>query len=78
MRKPFRMIAWNREAFDRLVDATEEAIRNHAPAVTVKLDRKTEITLDTAEAFAIVQEVGEQFKRNPQPTFPENKEGLEP
>ncbi len=73
MSKPFRALTWSRDAYEALVSA----VRSGEPTVTIKLDRRTEVTFLRDDAEELVQDLANDFA-TPMPVFPENKEGDEP
>jgi hypothetical protein len=75
----FRMMHWNLERFTALQDATEEAVRFGQRTFTVDLDRKHKgLTFNIDNALTLVEQLAVDFVANPQPQFPENREGAEP
>lgn len=79
MSKPFRMIAWNTERFNNLKAATEEAIRLGQKTIRVDLDRHHRgAQFDIEEAVETLDHIGQDFAASPMPTYPENREGIEP
>lgn len=75
----FRPVTWNAERFAALREAAEDASRIGLRKFKVDLDRKhKDYEFNTDNALAILTQLEADFAANPQPVFPENREGAEP
>jgi hypothetical protein len=75
----FRPVTWNAERFNALRDACDDAVQIGQRKFKVDLDRKhKDFEFNTENALTIIAQLEADFAANPQPVFPENKEGPEP
>lgn len=73
----FRMMTWDLPKFAKFQEAMDDAVRFGQASFTVELGRE-EFTFRTEEALEMEGSLAAQFAANPQPDFPENREGEEP